>query len=365
MVPMTNASSQPLPPVDSRTNAVKSRIHQRHPRVVHRNGAASIAKFLRSPFVTRSLILVFAYSLVITQTGCQFFRKFGSSPERIPVVFNELPTQNQLLAHLKSRSAGVHQLSSNVTVSMSGTPKIRGTLQVEFPDRLRMKVGVMGASEMGVDVGSNPENFWIWMRAPGTPQAFYFANHTAFESSPLRRSIPIDPKWLIDGLGLIRFEPSDVHYGPMAAEGGRIKFFTVRQTSTGPQTHQLLIAAKTGVIEQHALYDAANRLIAYTNSSKYAVFKQNERPVSLPQRLILHMIQSDSQESEMVIDLGSISLEPLYGNPDRMWSMPVPGPSIPRIDLSQAVTGGPQQRAPASPSGQRRPPSRNAGYQRK
>lgn len=321
--------------------------------------------FARARLVASSLFLVLAVVMTSTVTGCQIFRKIGGTVDRIAFVFDEMPSQQQLLAHLKSSAKAVSQLSSNVSVSMTGTPKIKGTLQVEFPDRMRMKAGPLSVAEMGVDVGSNSEHFWIWTRAsfPGHPPAFYFASHAAFEHSAVRKSIPLDPKWLIEGLGLVRFDPRDVHYGPMMAEGGRMKFVTVHQTANGPQYRVMLLAVRTGVIEQQALYDASKLLIAYTNSSKYKAITQNNRQVSLPQRVELHMLQPNGQDTKMVLDLGSISLEPLYGNPNQMWSMPNPR-GIEKIDLTYPSQFDQRSGFPLNSPAQRGPQALGAGYQR-
>jgi hypothetical protein len=323
------------------------------------------ADFIRASRIARCLLLAFIFLTAPIQADCQIFRKFGGTVERIPIAFKEIPSQQQLLDQMKARTEAVTQLSSNVSVSMAGAPKIKGTLQIEFPDRMRMKAGLLGVSEMGVDVGSNSEQFWIWTRASisGQPPALYYANHESFQRSSIRKSIPLDPKWLIEGLGMIRFDPTDVHYGPIMAEGGRIKFFTVRQTATGPQTRVMLLAAGTGLIEQQALYDASNQLIAYTDSSKFTTITKGDRRVNLPQRIKLHMVQPNGQDAEMVIDLSSISLEPLYGDPDRMWSMPNPK-GVKMIDLGQAPPIAPRSSFnPISPA-QRGTRGMGVGYQR-
>ncbi|MFT7632416.1 MAG: hypothetical protein ACI87E_003468 [Mariniblastus sp.] len=282
---------------------------------------------------------------LMTQTGCQLFRRFGTAPQPLPVAFKELPTQQQLIANIEARAASVQQLSSKVSVSIQGVPaKIKGTLQVEFPDLMRMKAGIMGVAEMGVDVGSNRDNFWIWSRAslPNQPPAFYYANHREFEQSPLRQSIPIDPKWLVDGIGLIRFQPTDQHYPPTMSAGGRIKLLTVRQTASGPQTRQLLLNARSGLIEQQAIYDPSQQLLAYSNSSEYKTVMHNGIPFALPQKIELFMVQPNNEFAKMVIELGSISLNQLNGAADVMWAMPNPS-GVQKINLTQVSALGSQQ----------------------
>ena len=340
-------------------------LFQCRPKNSDRRRCSERGRRVRDWIVTRCLLLAFIGFITTTQMGCQIFRKFGGSSEPIPVAFDRLPTQQQLLSQIQSKAESVGQLASNVSVTIPGTPKIKGTLQVEFPNRMRMKAGLLGVSEMGVDVGSNEEHFWIWSRAstPGQPPAFYFANHVSFKQSKARRSVPLDPKWVIEGLGLVRFNPTDVHYGPVMDQGGRMKLFTVEQTSNGPQTRVTLLAARTGVIEQQAMYDSSNQLIAYMNSSEYASFMHNGRPIGLPQRIELHMIQPSGQDTKMVINLSSISLEPLYGNASRMWAMPNPE-GVRKIDLSQQWTSDIRTGFPANSSTPQGPQASGARYQR-
>ena len=70
------------------------------------------------------------------------------------------------------------------------------------------------------------------------------------------------------------------------------------------------------------------------------------------------MTRPEGQDEKMVIELGSISLEPLYGDPNRMWSMPRPE-GVRMIDLGQQPTSGP--RTGIAPSG-RGPRVLGAGY---
>lgn len=310
------------------------------------NSASSAATSRFGSRILRYGLSLWMLMVCLTQPGCQIFSRFGGKVDTVPILYNQLPSQQELLANLNARASRVSQLNSSVAVTMPGAPKIKGTLQVEYPDRMRMKAGLMGVSEMGVDVGSNAEHFWIWSKAalPGQPPAMYYASHEAFARSPVRQAIPLEPRWLIDALGLIKFRPSDVHHGPVMAADGRMKLFTVRQTPTGPQTLVTLLSVSTGLIEQQAAYDSSNQLIAYTNSSNYRNYAEHQ--ISLPQRIEMHMIQPDGQDVTLVADLGNFSIgtptvKALYGDPIQMWAMPDPA-GVPKIDLARVSPNNPQ-----------------------
>lgn len=279
------------------------------------------------------VVLLFAV-LLTTQTGCQLFARFGQRTPVAPIVFQNTPSKDQLIQTLNAQASAVRQLSTKVKVSMDGMPKLRGTLQMERPGRLRLKAGLMGVSEMGVDVGSNDQRFWVWVRAsiPGERPAIYFANHAQWQNSAIQRSLPLDPAWLIDGIGLVDFKPNELHEGPFVDTDGRLKLITVRETGSGRQTRVTLIDPRSARIEQQAVYDGSNRLLAYTNSTDYRV--NQDTGVSLPHHIEMHVYQDGGQEMKMVVDAGDYAINALYGDPQKMWAMPTPA-DVPAVNLAE------------------------------
>ena len=54
---------------------------------------------------------------------------------------------------------------------------------------------MMGSSEL--DVGSNDELFWFWIKR-NKPRALFYCRHDQFGSSNARQMIPVDPGWLAE-----------------------------------------------------------------------------------------------------------------------------------------------------------------------
>ncbi len=182
----------------------------------------------------------------------------------------------------------------------------------------------MGISELGVDVGSNSERFWVWSKAatPGQSPAIFFARHEDFRNRLAQMPLPLEPQWIIDAAGLVEFGPGEVHQGPFPVSGGKLNLISVRQTPSGPLTRVSLIDAKSAKIYQQAMYDASNRLIAYTNSSSYRYYADQQ--VSLPHWIELHVFAPDGQEIKLVVEAGDYRINSLHGDPDKMWTMPTP-----------------------------------------
>ena len=287
-------------------------------------------------------LLQFAVMLGICLGGsliaeAQLFKAWGrssGSAKSIPTAFNATPTQGQLLQHLARSTAAVKQVDASISVSMAGAPKLKGTLQIERPLRLRLKAGVLGVDQMGVDVGSNNDLFWIWTRVPipGQAPTLMFAYHEQFKrsSGALRQAIPLEPSWLINALGLVEFSPNDFHEGPTTTPQGRLRLVTVSNAPAGRQYRITIIDPQSGLIEQQSIYDEKRNLVAYTNSTRYQFYPQHS--VSLPNKIEMHLF-TEGQEQKLTLTTAQFNINSLFGDPNRMWAMPQPA-NVQRIDLS-------------------------------
>lgn len=273
--------------------------------------------------------------LIVTQPGCQMFRGFGRRANPAPIVLKGTPSQADLLSRLNEHASRVKQLQSSVVLEIPGTPRLDGTLLLERPDRLRLKAGLGGISELGFDVGSNSDVFWLWNKAtlPGQPPpAIYYARQSDYQRLQQMAALPIDPQWIIDATGLVEFSPTDVHQGPFLRQDGFLTINTIRRMPNGHVTRVSLIDPKTALILQQSWYDSENRRIGYINSSDYEHI--SEHHVSLPRRIELHLTSQDGQEAKLAITASQYQINSFYGNPDQTWSMPTPD-GVPLINLAE------------------------------
>ena len=240
----------------------------------------------------------------------------------------------QLIKTLNARASAVKQLNAPVTIKIPGAPKIKGSLQVEFPKRMRLKAGVLGVSEMGVDAGSNEQRFWVWskMSLPGSPAALYYASHAEYQNSQARTQIPLQPEQIINALGLVTLDPNGQHYGPFPEGKKYIRLFTIENNNGVQETRVLLINVATAAVEQTSVYDQNNKLVAYANASKFK--KYGQKNITLPQKIEIHVAQPGQDDFVLKVDLGSYSLNSLYGDPQQMWAMP-DARNVQHVDLGK------------------------------
>lgn len=280
------------------------------------------------------IILFLLTAVFPSQSSAQLF-KFGKKKETLPVVFNRMPSQAELLQHLANNSQKFRQLSGDLRVSLDGTPQLRGTMQLELPKRLRIKAGVMGVSQFGVDVGSNEQDFWVWTKVnlPRQKPAIFHASHEGFRqvSSSVREAIPLEPVWLLEGLGLIEFDANTIHQGPVLSREGYLQLYSAIQTPNGRNVRVTTIHPQYGTVLQQSLYDQQNKLIAYTDSLDYRSFPQQR--TALPEKIVMYLFQH-GQQTKMVIEASDYRFDSLYGDPNQMWAMPQPD-GVESIDLTR------------------------------
>ena len=78
-------------------------------------------------------------------------------------------------------------------------PRCGPTSPIQRPRCFRLRADGIGPE---VDLGSNDQLFWFWIKR-SQPPAIYFCRHDQFATSRARQMIPIHPNWLIEALGTL------------------------------------------------------------------------------------------------------------------------------------------------------------------
>ncbi len=292
-----------------------------HPQTTNRRGSS-----------VRYSLLIIAL-LLPWQTGCHLMNRFRAESSSSPLVLEPTSSLTQIVTTINEHSRRVKQIKSDVRVSMSGVPAmLRGDLVVERPDRLRMTAGLMGMN--GFDLGSNEDVFWIWKQAstPGDPPALYFARHAEYRNSAIQQQLQLQPQWLIDGLGLIEFVPTDKHTGPTQRADGRLQITSYLNNGQATTIRLTVVDPKSGLVVQQAFYDDQGRPLAYIDSGEHKYIAEHN--VSLPKKIVIHVTTPNASESTLSVILGNYTINALYGDPEKLWTMPNP-PDVRTIDLSR------------------------------
>lgn len=314
--------------------------------------------------MNRHAVLLFVPLLALSAGGC---RSWGPRAvvDPAPVVFPQPPTMNEIITAVNANSGRVQQLQADVKVSAQGMPGLSGNLALERPRHFRMNAGFLGLQGTGLDIGSNDDLFWVWVKQsvdPAQPAAVYYARHDQFAQSPMRQMIPIEPQWLVESLGVVTLDPAGIHEGPYQRGAGQLEIRSKLPTSQGEMTKVTVVHDRYGWILEQQIYGADNRLLASSRATQHRFFPQYA--VSLPEHIDIQVAPGQPTQMAFQIDLSRYHLNQLYGDPAQLWSLPQPKgfPLINLADPRLAAPRSPQYSPPPSRPIQIRPDYPVTGY---
>jgi hypothetical protein len=276
----------------------------------------------RCVLLLATLLLVFCTS----GAGCPSFLT-AYSPV-MPRVLPATPTLAEVTAVVNGNSGQIQSLyTTDAEIYSPGAPKARANIAIDRPRRFRLRADTM-LTGPEVDLGSNDELFWFWVRRAPEP-AIYFCRHEQFATSAARSILPVEPEWLIDALGITTIDPAGEHTGPVQVGQGRLRIETRLPRPAGDFRRVMVIDDARGwVLEQH-LYDPSGQLLASALLSGHR--RDPLANVVLPRTV---KIIWPSTKFEMTIELNSVTVNQLSGDPQQLWAMPSYGPTTPPVDLA-------------------------------
>ena len=266
-----------------------------------------------------TLLLMICAVILAFGSGCRLFDRKPRSPA-FPPVLQPGSSLSQVIDAVNNNSRQIQSFSTNeAQLSGPGIPIKLGSTNIVFerPRRLRIQAGTIVGPEL--DVGSNDELFWFWVRR-NEPPAVLFCRHDQNASCEAARMIPFEPTWLIEAFGIVEFGPHERHQGPIARPDGRLEILTIRQTPCGPTTKKTVVDATTALVHEQHLYDYQGRIVAS------AVVREHRLdPLT---RLVIPKVvdlQCPQAQLSMQINLGNTTINQPVGSV-AVWTMPmVPG----------------------------------------
>jgi hypothetical protein len=296
----------------------------------------------------RWLLLIGTGLFALSGASCPQFLQQYTNP--LPRVLPPSPTLEQVIEVVNRNNGQIQSFySDHASLSGPGFPSLRANVAFQRPMRFRLRAetGLTGAE---LDVGSNDELFWFWMRR-NQPPAVYFCRYQQFAACQAKGMLPFDPAWLIEALGVTQFDPGLPYQGPKFLPNDRLRIDTIRETPSGPVTKITILDGSQGwILEQH-LFNARQQLLAKSIASGH-----RRDPLSGLVMPTVVDINCPPAQLAMRIDLGNVEINRLSAEPSQLWALPN-YPGSPLVDM-----GDPNFRPPApttarrvysSPSGRR------------
>ncbi len=221
----------------------------------------------------------------------------------------------QVVDVVNDNSVRVQSLSTTrATVSTPGFPSLTADIAFQRPRSLRLRAKKFGPE---VDLGSNEELFWFWMRH-AQPPAMFFCRHDQFAASVARTVIPIEPEWLIEAFGVVTFDKSQPIDGPFPVGNGRLQIKT-RSHLAGPDASRIVVVDDSrGVVLEDHIYDAQGTRLASSIMSKHV--RDPASGVTLPRHVEL---QFPPTKFELTVEMPDLQINQLSGDPRELFTKPV------------------------------------------
>ncbi len=217
---------------------------------------------------------------------------------------------------VNSNSGQVQSLyTSQASVRIPGAPTaLRALVAFQRDRRLRLRADTtLTGPEM--DLGSNDELFWFWVKR-NQPPALYFCRHDQFASSAARQILPVEPTWLPRALGVVTFEPGGTFQGPTPISAGRLEIRTLPATPDGNTLVTVIDATRAVVLEEH-VYDPQGNRLATALLSRHQ--RDGTTGITLPRHVELHL---PTMHLEMAIELKDEQINRLLPSQTDLWIKP-------------------------------------------
>jgi hypothetical protein len=270
--------------------------------------------------------------LCLCLTGCASLQNLFKRKDPLPPnPLGKQPTLEQITSGINRNSQLIRNFTTeNASIHIPGVMiPLHSRLTFERPKRLRIQGSVSSLGNQEFDFGSNDDIFWLWTRK-GTNEMWY-CRHDQYHISPVRATIPIDPDWLIEALGIVEFKPTDQHFGPTQMSDGNWEIVSHCQTPSGQYVKRTVIDSKAGWLKRLELYTPQNELVALADviDSKF----DRGTGIYYVKRV---SVQCQGMEGTMTIDLGSPTFNTSTPFASTMFMMP-PFDGYRAVDL-----GGPE-----------------------
>jgi len=311
----------------------------------------------------RAAQVLFIFAVAFAAGGAQCHRPNPNATAIYgPRVLTETPTTNDVIQAVNANSALIKSLfTTDAVLSVPGAPSLRANIALERQKRFRLRAetALTGAE---VDLGSNDELFWFWVRR-NPPPTIYYCRHDRFETSAAKQVVPVDPEWLLDALGLVTFDAYHQHSTPTKNRNGKWEIRTTLPSTSGlPPMSKLTVVdeARGFVLEQH-LYDAKGTLIASAITSRH--WRDPATGAVVPQAIEINW---PSTQFNLKFDVRTWSVNNLRADPAQLFAMPrdpswavvdlgntnlQPGVAPVSAPISSPVIGTPINGAPATGGG--------------
>ncbi len=238
----------------------------------------------------------------------------GTMP--LPRVLPPQPSLDQIIGAIHDNTQRVRNyMAPQAVISVPGVPRLSAQVACEPPRRFRLRAQT-AVSGNELDLGSNDDLFWLWIRRH-EPPVMLFCRHDQYAQSSARRLLPIRADWMPELLGLISFNPADSHEGPFPLADGRLEIRSRLTSPDGELLKSTLVDNTTGLVLEQHLFTPTGERLASVRTTQHRVDPTSG--AALPRKVEVSWPASDVN---FTLDLKAVTTNMPASDPGQLWQMP-------------------------------------------
>lgn len=295
-------------------------------------------RILNACFVCTCLILAGCEGMKRHSTG----NNIGSSRDQIQGT----PTVENLVNYLNKQADRLQVIESSdvsIVANVQGQrmPGLTGFMVCEKPRNFRLTGDAL--STQYVDIGSNNERFWFWVKDGESP--LYHCSYTDYEKGA-RLPLPFQPEWVVEALGMAKYDPAkqyklEVKKGTYelientTVQGIAVRKVTVFTSGQINDTQPRVIA--------HVIQDAGTgrticqATVRRVRNASYRT-QEGEGTVSYPSDVLLEW---PTEKLSMTLKVGKATVNHRIPSDQESRFFTLPNwPGIKAVDLARAIPRG-------------------------
>ncbi len=264
----------------------------------------------------------------ISASGAHCPQVLQQYTQPVPRALPQTATLAQIIDVVNDNSARVQSFSTTkATISTPGYPSVSANINFQRPRSFRLlaSTAILGPE---VDMGSNDELLWFWIKR-AQPPAMFFCRHDQFNASAARQVLPVEPEWLVEAFGVVTLDRASQIEGPYPVGKGRVELRSRSLAPGNPMSRITIIDDSRGVILEQHVYDGSRARIASAVMSKHV--RDPDSGATLPRHVD---IQWPPAQFELSIDMPNLQINGLTPDQRELFQKPTYS-GYNEIDLAQ------------------------------
>jgi hypothetical protein len=270
--------------------------------------------------------------------------------DKTPITTNEVPPVPNLVHYMDNNAKLVKSLRCmdvNLTVQKGIVPiNAPGRMVCQQPRDFRMSARHPIQRSDEVDIGSNDQEFWFWIKQAEPPQGLkvapqFHCSYQAMQEGKVKYlPFPFQPEWIMETLGMGQYGPAS-RYEPQAVvdqQSERIKLIEHTKSPQGQAVRKVIVFNRrkvTGTQPQITDYLLEEEGTGKVICSAHILETQfDKNGAVLPRRLELRWPE---QKLKLGMELNGVEINPQF-NPGMFVRQPMNG--IPSMDLATGHIDG-------------------------